>query len=200
MAEALDALRCGVVLIDMQGRILHSNGAAERLLADDGGLIRARGGKFSVKVPSAARELSGAIKLATQNKSGIGNTGIAIRLTEVCEAPVFAHVLPLTGSNLRTQLLPSAIAAVFIGVPPGSEEAAAAAAAAFKLSPAETRVLKSLLGGRTLAATAITLGIAATTAKSHLENIFIKTGVARQPDLTRLATGLTPPTRSNLSN
>lgn len=200
MAEALDALRCGVVLIDMQGTILHSNGAAERLLAENSGLIRARGGKFSAKLPSAARELSGAIKLATQNESSIGNTGIAIRLTEVGEAAVFAHVLPLTGSNLRTQLLPSAIAAVFIGVPPSSEEAAAAAAAAFKLTPAETRVLESLLGGRTLAATAIALGIAATTAKSHLENIFTKTGVARQPDLTRLATGLTPPTRSGFNN
>ena len=198
MAEALDALRCGVVLIDMQGTIVHSNGAAERLLAADDGLIRARGGKFSAKVPSAARELSGAVKLATQNEPNIGNTGIAIRLTEVGEAPVFAHVLPLSGSNLRTQLLPSAIAAVFIGVPPSSEEAAAATAAAFKLTPAETRVLESLLGGHTLAATAITLGIAVSTAKSHLENIFTKTGVARQPDLARLATGLTPPTRSRL--
>jgi DNA-binding CsgD family transcriptional regulator/PAS domain-containing protein len=200
MAEVLDALRCGVVLVDMHGTILHSNGAAERLLAEDGGLIRARRGRFAAKVPSAARELSGAIKLATQNESSIGNIGIAIRLTEVGEAPVFAHVLPLTGSNLRTQLLPSAIAAVFIGVPPGSHEAAAVAAAAFKLTPAETRVLESLLGGRTLAATAIALGIAVTTAKSHLENIFAKTGVARQPDLARLATGLTPPTRSSLSD
>jgi len=47
-----------------------------------------------------------------------------------------------------------------------------------------------------LVETAVTLGIASTTAKSHLENIFAKTGVARQADLVRLATGLAPPTRS----
>src|SRR5215831_12057374 len=42
--------------------------------------------------------------------------------------------------------------------------------------------------------TAATLDIAATTAKSHLENIFTKTGVSRQADLMRLATSLAPPT------
>jgi DNA-binding CsgD family transcriptional regulator len=115
-------------------------------------------------------------------------------LTEVGEAPIFAHVLPLTGSDLRTRLQPAAVAAVFIGVWPGSQDAAAAAAAAFKLTPGETRVLASLLGGRTLAETADTLGISPTTAKSHLESIFTKTGVARQADLMRLITGLTPPT------
>jgi len=59
------------------------------------------------------------------------------------------------------------------------------------------RVLASLLGGRTLAETAAALGIAPTTAKSNLENIFAKTGVARQADLMRLASGLAPPTRSS---
>jgi DNA-binding CsgD family transcriptional regulator len=48
-----------------------------------------------------------------------------------------------------------------------------------------------------LAETAAALGIAPTTAKSHLENIFAKTGVARQADLMRLASGLAPPTRSS---
>jgi len=101
----------------------------------------------------------------------------------------------LTGSDLRTRLQPAAVAAVFIGVSPSNQDAADAAAAAFKLTPAETRVLANLLGGRTLAETAATLGIAPTTAKSHLENIFAKTGVARQADLMRLATGLAPPTK-----
>ena len=68
--------------------------------------------------------------------------------------------------------------------------------AAYGLTPAETRLLTSLLGGRTLAATAATLGIAATTARTHLDNIFSKTGVTRQVDLMRLVTGLAPPTRS----
>ena len=117
------------------------------------------------------------------------------RETEIERIVRFAHVLPLTGSDLRTRLQPAAIAAVFIGVPQTDQDAAATTAAAFGLMPAETRVLASLLGGRTLTTTAATLGIAATTAKSHLENIFTKTGVSRQADLMRLATSLAPPTR-----
>jgi DNA-binding CsgD family transcriptional regulator/PAS domain-containing protein len=193
-AEALDALRCGVVLVDTHATILHANSAAERMLRKDDSPIQASGGKFLAKVPSAARELRAAIKLATQDEASIGNTGLAIGLTEAGEAPILAHVLPLTGSDLRTRLQPAAIAAVFIGAPQTDQDAAATTAAAFGLTPAETRVLASLLGGRTLAATAATLGIAATTAKSHLENIFTKTGVSRQADLMRLATSLAPPT------
>jgi DNA-binding CsgD family transcriptional regulator/PAS domain-containing protein len=193
-AEALDALRCGVVLVDTHAAILHANSAAERMLRKDDSPIQASGGKFLAKAPSAARELRAAINLATKDEASIGKTGLAIGLTEAGEAPIFAHVLPLTGSDLRTRLQPAAIAAVFIGVPHTDQDAAATTAAAFGLTPAETRVLASLLGGRTLAATAATLGIAATTAKSHLENIFTKTGVSRQADLMRLATGLTPPT------
>jgi DNA-binding CsgD family transcriptional regulator/PAS domain-containing protein len=193
-AEALDALRCGVVLVDTHAAILHANSAAERMLRKDDSPIQASGGKFLAKAPSAARELRAAINLATKDEASIGKTGLAIGLTEAGEAPIFAHVLPLTGSDLRTRLQPAAIAAVFIGVPHTDQDAAATTAAAFGLTPAETRVLASLLGGRTLAATAATLGIAATTAKSHLENIFSKTGVSRQADLMRLATGLTPPT------
>jgi DNA-binding CsgD family transcriptional regulator/PAS domain-containing protein len=195
MAEALDALRCGVVLIDMNATILHANSAAEHLLGMAGGPVQARGGKFSARSPSAARELRGAIKLATQDEANIGKTGLAVRLTEADEAPIFAHVLPLTGSDLRTRLQPTAVAAVFIGVSPDNQGAAAAAAAAFGLTPAETRVLASLVGGCSLVKAAAELGIAPTTAKWHLENVFAKTGVARQADLVGLAKSLAPPTR-----
>jgi hypothetical protein len=72
-------------------------------------------------------------------------------------------------------------------------------AAAFGPTPAETRVLASLLGGHTLAVSAGTLSIAATTANWHLENIFhLGTGVARQADPIGLATGLAPPTVTKL--
>ena len=42
---------------------------------------------------------------------------------------------------------------------------------------------------------AVGLGIAATTAKTHLKNIFLKIGVSRQADLIRFSTQRIPPTR-----
>src|SRR5215469_16376547 len=135
--------------------------------------------------------------LLPENEAGIGKTGLAIRLTELDAPSVFAHVLPLTGSDFRTRLQPAAVAAVFIGAPPDAQDGADAVAATFGLTPAETRLLASLFGGRTLAETATTLDIAGSTAKTHLEHIFLKTGVTRQAELMRLWTGLISPTRSN---
>jgi DNA-binding CsgD family transcriptional regulator len=111
--------------------------------------------------------------------------------------PVFAHVLPLTGSDVRTRLEPAAVAAVFIGESVDEQDGAAMAAAAFGLTPAETRILKSLLSGRTLAETAMVLGITRSTANGHLDHIFVKTGVTRQVDLIRLAIKLISPAGSS---
>jgi DNA-binding CsgD family transcriptional regulator len=101
----------------------------------------------------------------------------------------------MTGGNLRTRLKPEAAAAVFIGAIADEQNAADTIAAAYGLTPAETRLLASLLAGRTLAETADALGIATTTAKMHLDNIFSKTGVNRQAELVLLATRAVPPVR-----
>lgn len=196
MAEALDALRCAVVLTNEHGAILHANRLAERMLCD-GRPIQSTRNILRAVVPSAASELHTALALAAGNEAAFGKTGLAIRLSEPDLPPLFAHVLPLTGSDFRTRLQPAAVAAVFIGTPPDEQDGADAVAAAFGLTPAETRVLASLLAGRTLAETAATLRIGRTTAKTHLEHIFLKTGVTRQAQLMRLWTGLISPTGSN---
>jgi len=195
MEEALNALRCGVVLTNERGAILHANRSAERMLRN-GSPIQDSRGVLSVNPPSAAKELRSAIKLAAESETEIGKTGLAIRLTEADVPPIFAHVLPMTGGNFRARLQPEAVAFVFIGGTSDEQDAAETMAAAFGLTPAETRVLAGLLAGRTLAETADALGIAMTTAKMHLENIFSKTGVNRQAELMLLATRAVPPAGS----
>jgi PAS domain-containing protein len=111
MAEALDALRCAVVLTNENGTILHANHAAERMLGA-GSSVQSAQGVLRASAPSAAAELRSAIILAAGNEAGIGKTGLAIRLTEPDVPPIFAHVLPLTGSDFRTRLQPAAVAAV----------------------------------------------------------------------------------------
>jgi DNA-binding CsgD family transcriptional regulator/PAS domain-containing protein len=197
MAEALDALRCAVVLVNEHGTILHANHAAEHML-DEGGPIQSPQGVLQAIAPSAASELRAALALAARNEAGIGKTGLAIRLTEPDVPPISAHVLPLPGSHFRTRLQPAAVAAVFIGAPPDAQDGADALAAAFGLTPAEIKVLASLFAGHTLAETAATLCITRPTAKTHLEHIFLKTGATRQAELMRLWTGLISPTGSNV--
>jgi DNA-binding CsgD family transcriptional regulator len=194
MAQALDALRCAVVLVNEHRTILHTNRAAESMLRGSSA-IRNANGMLQTSLTSAAQELRNALALAAGNEAAIGKAGLAIRLTAPDSdlPPVFAHVLPLTGSDFRTRLQPSAVAAVFVGVSADAQDGAAMVTAAFGLTPAETRVLASLLAGQSLAEAAAGLGITRDTAKNHLNRIFRKTGVTRQADLIRLAVGLIPP-------
>jgi len=68
-----------------------------------------------------------------------------------------------------------------------------AVAATFNLTPAEIRTLERLLGGSSPAEIADELGVALPTVRTHLSNIFAKTGTARQLDLVLMTVQLTTP-------
>lgn len=190
LAETLDALRCGVVLVDEDGAIVHANRAAQRLLGDGGPLVD-HGGCLRARLSSAHRELRRAIALGVRDETGIGKAGIAIRLSPAGRAPLFAHVLPLNGGDLRIQW--QAAAAVFVGVAADDGERVEALACAFGLTPAEARVVSGLTAGSTLTDVAKQLGVARATAKTHLDNVFLKTGTGRQADVIRLVARSFPP-------
>jgi DNA-binding CsgD family transcriptional regulator len=192
--EALDALACAVMLVDARGRVVYANRSAECLL-QEGRSLRNVAGMLQAVASPATVELKNAIRLATQDEARIGRAGLAIPLGDAGVAPLFAHVLPMTGSDLRTGLQATAVAAIFVGVPTDQQSGAELMAAAYDLTPAETRVLAHLLAGRTSAETSEALGIAANTTKTHLTSIFSKTGVSRQADLMRLGNQIVPPLR-----
>lgn len=56
----------------------------------------------------------------------------------------------------------------------------------FRLTPSEVRVLDAVLKVSGVPKMAETLGISEATVKTHLQNIFGKTGVRRQADLIKL--------------
>jgi DNA-binding CsgD family transcriptional regulator len=122
----------------------------------------------------------------------LGKTGLGIRLTGPKATPIFAHVLPMNGSELRTRLQPEAVAAVFISpsmaaasdMTPG--ETKEYLCARFGLTKAEADVALEIVKGDGREAAAARLGIATTTVRAHLSYIFEKTGVRRQAELARL--------------
>lgn len=191
LMQTLDALKLGVVLANKDSRILHANFAAEQMIRN-GGPLRDGGGVLRAGGAAASAEIDAAIRLAARDETGIGKTGLAVRLTEEDETPVIARVLPLVGGQTRTKLDPDAVAAVFINAAVDDVTSAQTIAAAFRLTPAETRVLTGVLSGKTLAETSVHLGVARTTARTHLDSIFAKTGASRQSELIRLAAQLAP--------
>lgn len=193
---ALDALHQGVVLIDERGALLHANPSAQRML-HSGALLALVGGALRARSRVAHQELTKALKLAA-NESAIGTAGTTICLSDPGLSPVFAHVLPMRGGEVRAEMHPGALAAVFIDPGLDGRSGAAALTTAFGLTPAESRVIDGLAAGRSLSTVAAELGIAGTTVRTHLNHIFLKTGVARQADLMRLVMQATTarPTRA----
>ena len=64
-----------------------------------------------------------------------------------------------------------------------------AIAQAFSLTPAELRVLFSVVEIDGIAEVADVLGISEATVKTHLHHVFGKTGTGRQADLVKLVAG-----------
>jgi len=68
-----------------------------------------------------------------------------------------------------------------------------AIAKAFKLTPAEMRVLMMIVQVGGVPEVALVLGTSETTVKTHLQHIFAKTGTSRQADLVKLVAGYMSP-------
>jgi DNA-binding CsgD family transcriptional regulator len=193
MAEALDMLKCGVILTNSGGTILHANRVAEHIFRH-GAPVQTVRGMLTANLPAAAKGLHNAIRLAAKDQGAIGNAGLAIRLNEDDKAPQFAYVLPLRRGSVRPRLEPQM--AIFIGTSHDDADAAEALAMTFGLTRSEACLLKSLLAGHTLAESARLSGVALVTAKTHLKNIFQKTGVNRQAELVRLGAHAASPAGS----
>jgi len=194
LADALDGLAASMVLVNAAGRVMHANAAAMTML-DEGSVIRGAGGKLTALDPRADSILHNVFINAGGGDTAIGSRGIAVPLSRRDGERYVAHVLPLTsGARRKAGVAYSAVAAVFVhkaalDLPHPVE----ALAGAFKLTPAEMRVLMMIVQIGGVPDVAPVLGISETTVKTHLQSIFAKTGASRQADLVKLVAGYMSP-------
>ncbi len=193
LGSTLDSFAVGVVIVGSEGRILHSNDAARRMLAK-GAPITSNGGRLAALQSRTSDELQQAIAIARTNEAGIGKIGIGVPLIDHNMNVATAHVLPLARGARRGRLMAEAIAAVFI-MPADAPQPMdlGLVARMFSLTPAETRVLSRLAAGDGVAEAAIVLGISEATAKTHRTHVFAKMNVKRRADLLALLAQLLPP-------
>lgn len=193
----LDTLAVAAILVDSRGLVLHANIAA-RTMFDAGGPVLSIRGELNTHQPSATAALKAAIARAAANESELGHGGIGVpirgRETDSADTYSIAHVLPLKSGTLRPGLSLGAAAAVFVTpVLADPQPPFEALAALYDLTPMEARVMIEIASGKNRAATAVTLGIADSTVKTHLARVFEKTHTAEQSELARLVANLTPP-------
>ena len=194
LADSLDGLAAAFFLVDAAGHLVHANASAQTML-DEGSLIRATGGKFTVVDAQADRTLHEIFINADEGDLAVGTKGIAVSVAGRDGERYVVHVLPLTtGARRKACTTYSAIAAVFVrkvvlDLPHPLE----VIANSYDLTPAEMRVLMMIvqLGG--VPQVAPVLGISEPTVKTHLQRIFAKTDTNRQADLVKLVAGYMSP-------
>jgi DNA-binding CsgD family transcriptional regulator len=189
LADTLDGLSAATLLVDASGRVVHANAAADALIAARSVLSRI-GGRLRARRASDDKALQDALRAARAGDDAVGAKGVALPLAGPDGEDYVARVLPLNaGARQRVGRAFAATAAVYVTkaelpvVTP-----ATVIARRYRLTPMELRVLTVLVEtGGGLSGIADALGVSAETVKTHLGNVYEKTGVRRQADLVKLA-------------
>jgi DNA-binding CsgD family transcriptional regulator len=193
LADVVDQLNAGVILLDAACHIIHSNPAAETLLAADD-VLRCVSGRLVARSIEANLALRDIFRDAGEVAAAAA-AGRKIPLISHDGSYYIAHVIALP-SLLRDGAEPAcgAVGALFVWkAEVDGRSCAGLIDRTFGLTPAELRVLQSIVEVGGVPETAAALGIAETTVKTHLHRVFAKTGVSRQADLVKLAAGFSNP-------
>jgi DNA-binding CsgD family transcriptional regulator/PAS domain-containing protein len=194
LSDTLDGLSAAMCAVDPDGRIVHANAACHVLLdaGDFLSVVRGRIVASDTRIDRTLRELFAA---AGSGDVAIGTRGIALPLMVRDSSRYVAHVLPLTsGARRLTGIAHSATAALFIcKVATEAPSAPEVIARAYHLTPTELRVLLAIVKVGGVPESAVALGIAESTVKTHLGRLFVKTGARRQADLVKIVAGFASP-------
>jgi len=185
----LDSLPNAVFALAADGRVLLTNGLADRLLNRGDGLV-CPNGRLRCRIESQQSLLERLIGDASSTDLATTRGGW-IRIQRASgRRPYVAVIGPLKSpANIF-----GAFRAKVLVVVSDSGEAASPSEEAlheiFGLTEAEGRLAIALCGGHSLESAAVVLHVQPSTARAHLKAVFRKVGVNRQQDLVRLLTSL----------
>lgn len=194
LTETLENVQAGIFLVGPNGHLVFAN-APGRVMLDEGTLLRESRNALAAVESEAHRMLRGIFAAAEGGDMSVGQRGMSIPLSASSHGRWFAHVLPLTSGDRQKKAgsLHSAVAAVFVRkTSPASPLPLEALAKFYKLTTSEVRVLDAIIKVSGVRAMADLLGLSEATVKTHLHNLFRKTGAGRQSELVRLVAGFEP--------
>jgi DNA-binding CsgD family transcriptional regulator len=194
LEATLDALTSGVYLTGFDGMVVYMNPAAEQQIRK-GGALRVVNHRLEAANAEAQAILGRAIADAITDEAAVPTGGFTLALPGGENGGLVATILPLDRGQRRKVSGPfAAAAAIFVQDPvtvpvlPG-----VALAKIYGLTPGELRVLLTMSPGLGVKEAADILGIGETTAKTHLQRIFSKTGTSKQAELMILLRNSVPP-------
>jgi DNA-binding CsgD family transcriptional regulator len=187
LAEAIDRLPTGLVLLDAKRRVVVQNRGAERILAANDGFRIDRNG------PSAddARENATFQKLIAdaidarggQELRAAGFVAVSRPSGERSYAVMVTPLLAAPGKGGMSD----AVVAIFVADPSARIFAGPEALTElYQLTHSEAELVRLLASGLSLEEAADKRGVSLNTARSHLKHVFAKTDTSRQGELVRL--------------
>ena len=176
--ETLNLLTSAMIVVSPEGRVLFSNRSAEALLARCGSLA-IENGKLTAPYDSEAVYAA----LAAACRPGAKPSVLRLRRAGAM-TPLTALVTPLDEGG---QGKPSRNCVVFLRDPDVRMSVSEPLLRdMYGLTPAEARVVASLVSGRSLQEVALELEISLNTVRNHLKQAYRKTHTGRQSELVSL--------------
>jgi DNA-binding CsgD family transcriptional regulator len=181
----LDALAAGVLLTDSDGRVLYMNRAAERQV-ESGDAFRIVNDHIQPVDEGACVSLMAAIAQRPTDQMNAPSRALSVALPGAKTNGLVATVLPLTKRKNLT-LTSEAAAAIFVQGPVQETHLPSRAfAKLYDLTHSELRVLLAMSLTHGIKEAAKHLAISETTAKTHLQHIYAKTGTTKLSELLSL--------------
>jgi DNA-binding CsgD family transcriptional regulator len=190
-AATLDVMAMPILILDAEGHCIDTNAAADRLLATTR-LIRISGGVLVIADQDARRQVADAVKVAAAGAGPPSRRATVVALTLEESRRYAAEVTPLSRESERNGGLAALLLQEIGKLQPLPDEILVKL---YGLTRAEARLVTLLAQDLSLEDAAAALGVARTTAKTHLQHVFEKTGTKRQQQVIRLAlTAIAPST------
>jgi PAS domain S-box-containing protein len=176
--ETLNLLTSAMIVVSAEGRVLLSNRSAEALLARCGSLV-IENGRLTAPYDSPAVEAA----LVAACRPGAKPSVLKLRRAGAM-TPLTALVTPLDEGG---EGKPSRNCVVFLRDPDVRMSVSEPLLRdMYGLTPAEARVVASLVSGRSLQEVALELEISLNTVRNHLKQAYRKTHTSRQSELVSL--------------
>jgi DNA-binding CsgD family transcriptional regulator len=186
LTRMLDEIDYGMVLVAADGRVAYMNHAA-RLELDGQHPLQLSDQRLGAHSPPDVVPLYEALADAQRGLRKLLSLGSGAQ--QVCISVVPLHDLPLVGGSGRDD----ALTLLVLGKRQVCEHLSVQAyARSRQLTPAETRVLEGLCGGRRPADIAAEAGVAVSTVRTQIGSIRAKTGTGSIRELVRQVAVLPP--------
>ena len=183
VSGALDRLTVGVVVVDQAGSIVWYNRRATEI-ASDPQVLSFSGPRLIGRDAAATQSIRQLIGRAVDR----GDAGL-LPVTRHSSRPLVLVATPLKPAGLELSAAhgDARYAVVFISDPERSDNLSVESLRrAFDLTQREAQTAIAVVHGRGLKTAARTMGVAPTTARSQLQQVFAKTGTSHQAELAAL--------------